>query len=168
MKNNICVLSIDKRFSRIIGKHLSDNLDMFFADVNALIQFDIISIEEVESACGINYLKKLEESKVKHVLSYENTLITLNSDMLNNPKIYEYIKNNSIVIFLDMDKKSFVAKLNNQQLDKNDKQLQIDMFEDRTKIVEEMSDIVVDCSGKTTRTIIPFIIKRIVDFYKHA
>ena len=127
MKSNICVLSVDKRYSRIVGKHLSDCLDMFFADVNALLEFDIINIDEAEQTCGVGYIKKLEESKVKHVVSYDNTLLTLNADMLNSQKIHDYIKNKSLVIFLDMDKKSFVAKLNNQKLDKSDRKLQIDM-----------------------------------------
>lgn len=168
MKNNICVLSIDKRYSRIIGKHLSDSLDMFFADVNALIEFDIINLEEAEKVCGVGYIKKLEESKVKNVVSYDNTLLTLNADMLNSQKIYDYIKNRSLIVFLDMDKKSFIAKLNNQKLDRSDKKLQIDMFDDRRKLTKEMSDIVVDCSGKTTKTILSLINKKIVEFYKHA
>lgn len=168
MKNNICVLSIDKRYSRIIGKHLSDSLDMFFADINALIEFDIINIDEAQSVCGIDYIKKLEETKVKHVVSYDNTLFTLNSDMFNNPKIFEYVKNNSLVIFLDMDEKSFVAKLNNQKLDKNDRKIQIDMFCDRTKIVYEMSDVVIECSGKSTREVLSLLIKKIVEYYQHA
>lgn len=168
MKNNICVLSIDKRYSRIIGKHLSDSLDMFFADINALIQFDIIDLEEAESVCGLNYIKKLEESKVKNVLSYDNTLLTLNSDMLNTQKICDMIKDKALVIFLDMDKKSFVAKLNNQKLDKIDRKIQIDMFEERTKITKELGDIVIDCSGKTTKTILSLISKKLFEFYKNA
>ena len=161
-------MSIDKRYSRIIGKHLSDSLDMFFADINALIQFDIIDLEEAESVCGLNYIKKLEESKVKNVLSYDNTLLTLNSDMLNTQKICDMIKDKALVIFLDMDKKSFVAKLNNQKLDKIDRKIQIDMFEERTKITKELSDIVIDCSGKNTKTILSLISKKLFEFYKNV
>lgn len=165
MKNNICVLSIDKRYSRIVGKHLSDALDMFFADINALIEFDIINLEEAEKIVGVSYIKKLEESKVKNVNSYDNTLFTLNSDMLNNPNILKHIQNNALVIFLDMDKKSFVAKLNNQKLDKSYKNLQIDMFEDRTAIIRDCCDIVVECTGKSTKTLIPIIKNKIIAYY---
>ncbi len=166
MKSNICLLSIDKRYSRTISKQVAKALDMYYADVNALILFDISDTDEVLRLCGVNYLHKLETNKVKNVLSYDNTLFTLDFELLNQSKIKQMVQNNSLIVFLDMDKNSFCAKLKNQKLSKSDKQNQLDMFEDRRTVVKSFADIVVTCDGLNPVGVAKSLKTKLLDYYK--
>lgn len=166
MKSNICVVCVDKRYSRTISKMLANALDMFFADVNALIEFDLMCVEEVEKMCGVEYLQKIEYSKVKNVATYENTLFTLNCEMFGQQRIKEVVAKNALVVFVDMTKQSFWAKLKNQRLTKNDKQNQLDMYDDRTNLLREMSDICVCCDDLGARSVVSEIRSKILCFYK--
>lgn len=166
MKSNICILSIDKRYCRTISKILATSLNMYYADINELIVFDLQDVDEVRNLCGFEYVQKLELSKVKFVSTFENTLFTLDSHMLNNVKIYDTISKHALVIFLDMDKNTFYAKLKNQKLAKSDKQNQKDMFDDRSQILRPKSDIVIKCDGLKPNEVVRLIKEKILLFFK--
>lgn len=166
MKSNICVLSIDKRYCRTISKTLATSLNMYYADINELIVFDLQDVDEARKLCGFDYVQKLEVSKVKFVSTFENTLFTLDSHMLNNALISDIVSKNALIIFLDMNKNSFSAKLKNQKLDKSDKQNQIDMFCDRTNVVRPKADIVVCVDGLKPNEVVRKIKSEILAFYK--
>lgn len=166
MKSNICVLSIDKRYCRTISKLLATSLNMYYADINELIVFDLQDVDEAKQLCGLEYIQKIEVSKVKFVSTFENTLFTLDSHMLNNDKIADTISKNALTIFLDMNKKSFCAKLKNQKLTKSDKQNQTDMFDDHTNVLRPKADIVVKCDGLKQNEVVRLIKEKILSYYK--
>lgn len=166
MKSNICVLSIDKRYCRTISKILATSLNMYYADINELVVFDLQNVDEAKQLCGIEYVQKIEVSKVKFVSTFENTLFTLDSHMLNNDKISDTISHNALIIFLDMEKSSFCSKLKNQKLNKSDKQNQVDLFCDRTKVLRPKADIVVKCDGLKPNEVVKLIKEKILSFYK--
>lgn len=165
MKSNICVIAVDKRYSRTVAKLLSRALSTNYADINRLIEYELMDVDEVVRLCGEEYLRKLEYSKVKNVSSFENTLFTLDCELLGRDGHCDVVKKNALLIFLSMSKASYCAKLKNQKLGKNDKQNQIDVFDDRNALFGEMADIVVECDGLDAGKVVKKIKNSIVEYF---
>ena len=58
MKNNICIFGMVKDYTSKVAKRVADKFEMFFADVDALIEFDLINTNMVKDICGKEYLEK--------------------------------------------------------------------------------------------------------------
>ena len=107
-KKNICVIGMSPEFADSIAELLADKLDMFFANVNDLIEFDLIDVAETEVVCGRDYLLKIEQKKVKEVCSYENTIVTMDYSILNDDENIKTIKENCLLIYLKLNIENFL------------------------------------------------------------
>lgn len=166
MKNSICIVGLINDFTKKIAKALADELEMFYADVNELLQFDLIDINEAQKKSGKNYILKLETSKVKTVSTYENTVFTLNYSSLINNNNYEYVKENSLIIYLKLGEKTFLKVLENQNLTKNQKHLQAVVFKDRDKLCNKICDIKISVRSLDEKVIIKNLIYALQEYYK--
>lgn len=165
MKNNICVIGLANKYTKHIASRLARTLEMYFADVDDLIDFDVISKEETINLCGREYLEKIERKKVKQAVSFENTLVTLNHTLLNDVKNCERIDENCLVIFLKISHELYEKKLTNEKVKKLGKILALSLINERNTICESMSDIIVECDGKTLTNIIQEIKQEIIKYY---
>ncbi len=163
LKSNICLIGLAKSYTKNVAKHLSEKLGMYFGDLEDLMQFDLIDIESAKNICGADYINKVEESKMKMLSSFENTLFTLNYDLLNLEKNLKIVKSKSIVIFLLLNKKNATNKLKRAGVKNNDLLLQLDMLETRSKLCEKIADLVIDCNDLTMNKVLSKIKKSLYD-----
>ena len=146
MKNNICIFGMVKDYTSKVAKRVADKFEMFFADVDALIEFDLINTNMVKDICGKEYLEKQERKKVKQVATFENTLITLRFALLNDDSNLKVLNENCLMIYLKLDKPTYDKKLGRNKNDKLNKLINLSVFDERNKILEEKADLIVDCS----------------------
>ncbi len=85
MVSNITIFGLNNTFAKEVGRFLSDELEMFFADVMELLKFDFINLVEAQNIVGKEYILKQERVKIKTLSSYENTIISCDFRSLNTP-----------------------------------------------------------------------------------
>ncbi len=159
MKSNICVVGLVKSYTKSVAKKLSARLGMFFGDLDDLMQFELIDIENVKNICGETYIDKVEASKMKMLASFENTLFTFNYNILNLEKNLKVIKDKSIIIFISLNTKNATNKLRRAGIKNSEMALELDMLEVRDKLIRKYADIVVDGNDITIDKVI-FEIKK--------
>ena len=114
---------------------------MFFANIGDILEYNLINDNMLEIA-GKEYFDVQQEKIIKSVCQYENTVICGTFEILINN--VEYIKKNSLLIYLKLDKKAVEKYENN---DKNIKFFIKDItFEQENKLCSDFADIVAEMS----------------------
>lgn len=166
MKKNITIVGLAKDYTKKIAKKFADKLEMYYADITDLIQFDLLDIAEAEKTCGKEYIRKIEASKIKTVTTYENSIITVNYNALNNETNLGYIKENTLLIYLHLSKEELIEKLNEDVANANQIKLAQSVYDERDFILSRLSDITINVKDLTDIKLIKMIGKAILDYYK--
>ena len=109
MKPNVILIGFDQIFNKKIGMYLADKLDMFFVDVEELIEYNLINSKEALLKCGRDYIEKEERKTVRSVSEYENTIASISYDIFLNNK--HFFEGNNIKILLRPKKVNQVEKI---------------------------------------------------------
>lgn len=165
LKKNICIIGLATNFTKTIAKTLADKLDMFYADINDLLRFDLLDINEAKKLAGKNYILKLETSKIKTVASYENTIITLNYSSLTNNENFEILKRECLIIYLKLTKSLYEKHIEQDKLTKSQKAIALTVFKDRDFISQNVTDIMVKVNTKNESKLQDIILEEITHYY---
>ena len=147
LKRNLAILSLSNNYSREIGKKIADNFDMFFVDLNDLMEYNLINDNMIEVA-GREYFEGERTKLVKSLSQYENSLVVGDLELFFEQNNIVYLKNNYIVIYLHFDKKSLVKYEKNFEIQRN-----LSAFLEEDKICEIFKDIKVDVFGDIEKDI---------------
>lgn len=164
-KTNICVIGLSKLFTDEVCKQLSTNLEMYYANLDEILEYELMDINKVEKFCGIEYLIKEEKSILSRVCSYENAVINVDYSIINNKSMLDIIKSNCLIVYLKLTKSKYESLQNFLNLRENEKSLNLDVFDDRDFICESVSDIVIHCEQNDTCDLINAICKEILNYY---
>lgn len=167
MKKNICIIGLSNTFTKNIAKRLADRLEMFYADINELLKFDLLDVDQAKELTSSKYIQKLESKKIKTVASYENTVITLDYSALTNNDNYEIIKNDCLIIYLKTTKEFYKKSLQEQELTKSQKTININLYKDRDYISSKVSDIIIKLNAKNIDNVLDIIIKETLSYYNN-
>ncbi len=166
VKNSICIVGLPYLFTKYVAKQFADELEMFYADVNDLLQFDLLDRKEAEKKSGKAYILKLETSKVKTVSSYENTVYTLTYSAITQNNNYEHMKENSLVIYLKLGEKTYEKALEGEKLTKSQKELALAVYKDRDYICSKISDIQVVVRSLEPKLNVSHLKKAVESYYE--
>ena len=166
MKTNICVYGLTEDYVKKIAKRVSNKFEMFFADVDALIEFDLINTQMVEEVCGKEYLEKLERKKVKNTATFENTLLSLKFSLINDEMNRKVLDENCLMVYIKLNEESFEKKLSKSSKEKLNRILSMAVFKERDKLLESYADIVVDCSDLNVYSATVKVQDKIFDYYE--
>ena len=164
-KANICIIGLSKLFTDDVGKQLSIKMDMFYANVQEIIEFEIMDMDRMEEVCGADYLIKQERTIIKRLCTYDNTIINIDYSNLNNETTLDIVQENCLVIYLKLNEKRYLKELDIDNVSANEKALCKDVFRDRDFLCEKLADIVVNCEDYTAKDLIDIIIENILKFY---
>lgn len=164
-KTNLCFIGLTKNFTDNICKKLSAQLEMYYANVQKIIEFELIDIESVEEKCGIEYLLKEEIKIINRISCFENTLINIEYSNLNNESNLKSIRDNCLIVYLRLDSERFEKELLKDNLTTNQSTIAKDLFVDRDFICKNISDIFINCLDLKTEDIIEIIIDQILKYY---
>lgn len=166
MKTNITILSGLNDYKKKIAKLLSNKLDMFYVDVNELMEFNLVNISKAIKSAGKDYVEMLEAKTLKTVAGYTNSVITLDFSSINNSNSLELIEKSSLIIYLKLDIKNYLKLFKKQKgCNINLLQLEEKLFDDRDKILTKISDVVVKCSCIKQKDVINEILNGINNYY---
>ena len=164
-KSNVCVVGLSKMFTDNVCQELANKLDMFYANVSKLFEYELTDLDKVEELCGIEFLVKEEVSIIKRTCTYDNTLICIEYPLLNNREILKIVKDNCLLIYLGVPQDRFNKELDILEQSKSIKIIEKDAFVDRDYICRNMADLVVDCEDIEIELLVTRIIEKLVEYY---
>lgn len=160
IKNNIAILCLSNNYAKYLGKKFADNLDMFFANISDILEYNMIDENMLETA-GKEYFDAQQERVIGSVCQYENTVICGNFEILINN--VDRLKNNSLLVYLKLDKK-IIKKY--EKDDKNSKFFIKEItLEQEDKLCTDCADIVISIADNDNQNI-EAIKNSIINYYK--
>ncbi|MBE5738499.1 MAG: hypothetical protein E7354_02095 [Clostridiales bacterium] len=162
---NICIVGLTKLFTDEVCKELSSRLEMFYANVDDLLEYELIDKVKVEEVCGKEYLIKEELSVIRRVCSFDNTIINIDYINLNNDTALEYVKGSCVLIYLELPRERFRKELEREEQSFNQRIISVDLFEDRDFVCKGLADIIVPCDELDLEGTLSKINEMILDYY---
>ena len=154
-KKNICIIGLMGSGKSIIGKDLSEYLNLKFYDTDKEIELKTNkTISKIFEEQGEPYFRKIEEKMCIKLLSQNNCVISLGGGSIINRNIRNEIKQNSYSIFLKVKLSNLLKRLKtskkrpllNNKINK--KETLKNLFEDRRKFYERADFIVNNNNDK--------------------
>lgn len=150
---NIVIISLNDKFCKSVGVQLADSLEMFNANCEEMIVYDLINPKEVLQKCGIEYLKKRERAVVRNCSEYENTILSVSYDLFSS--------------FGDVFKQSLIIYIKLPQGKQDKVPNEID-FSVRDRYLLEKSHLVIELEQKSIKKCKDLIIKKLGEFYENC
>ena len=104
-KSNLVVLCLSNNYSRQIGKKLADFFELFFVDLNDILEYNLVDSNMLQTA-GHDYFESQKQKVIKSVGEYENTLVVGDAELFLSSKNISHLLNNFVIIYLQFDKDS--------------------------------------------------------------
>lgn len=152
-KINILVVSLNDKFCKNVATRLADKLDMFVADCQQMIIYELTNPKQVLEKCGFEYLLKRERSVMKHCSEFYNTVMSIDFELFK--EFYEHF-DKSIIVYLRLPEEK-TSKVANK----------ID-YEVRDNLLMQKSHIVVELDKCLVIQSIKNIIAELGEFYENC
>ncbi len=169
MKTNMAIICLLDNYSKNVSKLLSERLEMYYVNVEEMVQFELGDQQHILKTLGEKegkkYIEKCEERVVKNVTSFENTIICINPTPMFSNKNFERIIETCYVVYLQISPKFFEQRCKFSG-DYIDEELANIAFTDRDKHYVQNSDIVINCSTFKEQKTAKKLLKRVIKFFK--
>ena len=169
MKTNIALICLLPNYGKNVSKLLGEKLDMFYVDVDEMVEFDLGDVDHIlqtlGSKDGRKYIRESETRVVKNVSSFENTIITINPMMMFSNRNLARVTKSSYVVYLQISPK-FLAQRAQQSGDEINEKLLTMAFTERDKIYVQNSDIVMNCSTYKDIKAVKKLLSAILKFFR--
>ena len=149
-KKNICITGLMGSGKSMIGKELSNYLNLKFFDTDKEIELKTKkSINKIFEEEGESYFRDIEEKICVELLNHNNCVISLGGGSISNEKIRKVISKNSISIYLQVNLKNLYNRLKSSKkrplLNNNLNKMETleKLYNDR-KVFYEKSDFIVN------------------------
>lgn len=129
--NKIVIVSLYEKFSTLVAKAISKDVNMLFCSARELLAYEIADRKLMEERCSVEYLKKQENRVLKNLASYENVCVSISYERFMES--FEYFEENSIIVFIDLPKTYIKQK----------SKISFVRFNERKKRLEETSTLCV-------------------------
>ena len=166
MVSNICMVGLLKTYTKNVAKCVADALEMFYADVRELMEFDLINLAEASKIAGLDYIEKQECNKIKTLATYENTIFTLDYLSLNNEKNLESVKTGCLLIYLKLGATYFNKLLKREDIPNSEEILLKTMHTEHSKLLSEYADVVVEVNNDK-QNVTNLILNKIEEYYEN-
>ena len=137
--NKILVVSDCVKFTKNIGKQLSQSLGMMFCDVDDLVEYELIDKDKIKEICSADYLKDREKKVMQHFASFENVVGSVDAAyFLKNSKI---LKKNTLVVFVKLPKSFVDCNASEiEKLSQTDRETRLQSLANATVVVRKTDD----------------------------
>ena len=169
MKTNIALICLLPNYSKNISKLLSDKLDMFYVNVEEMVDFELGDLEHILNTLGERdgrkFIRDSENKIIKNVSNFENTIISINPITMFANRNFDRISKTSYIVYLQIAPKFFKIRAQETADEISESMLNI-AFTERDKMYVDRSDIVVNCSSYKTSKAVKKVVSSINSFFK--
>ena len=149
---NIVLVCLDGKLCRSVSEKLSEKLDMFFADLKAYIEYDLMDTKAVLETCGIEYFDEREFMASANFPKFSNSVLTVDFDLFKKNR--KAFTKQSLIIYLKLAKK----------LINKAETVNILAFDSHDKYLEKESNLTIEIK----HTAVTKAVKEIINFLGEA
>jgi shikimate kinase len=162
---NITLIGMAGVGKSYIGRLLAEKLNYKFIDVDEIIEKKANKkLQQIVDEDGENKLLKLEEEAVLDIGKVEDTVISPGGSVVYSEEAMRFLKNNSIIIFLNDSLENIKKNINNIEnrgiIGLKNKSFE-ELFEERMMLYSRYADIVINISGLDVGKIVEEIMQQI-------
>ena len=150
---NIVLVSLNDKLCKSAGELLAESLEMFSANCEEMIIYDLINPKEVIEKCGIEYFKKREKAVIRNCSEYENTVFSINYSLL---KSYQELFDHSVIIYIQLPK---------EKQDKVPNEIDFDV---RDTFLADVCQIIVKMEQKSSKKCVEQILEKLGEYYENC
>ncbi len=137
MGKNIILVSGYDKFVREQAKKIADEKNILFADVDAILEYNIQDEYEVLNKCGLTYLNKLKDKTMKDIAGYENTFIYFPLNLYINNNNFEIFKDCGKILFVEPNNELLYSLYkNDNSISEDEKKVQLSAYNIRSKLAK--------------------------------
>ena len=162
MKSSLALVGLNEGFVSQLALALSDELNMFYANVKEIIEYEVFDAQEIEKKCGLEYLNNLRQKSFKNIVDYENSVIDLPFSIYSYESNSTLISKNAIVVYVCIDKELFDKSIQGQE--KESIEVQKLAYENRHQFCIKHADIIVEMKNLATKLNVNKIKKQLLLF----
>jgi len=158
-----------------VGKYLASQLKYSFVDIDFLIEEKCsLKVHEIINQYGIEYFRHLESEALIQLDNNKHTVVSTGGGILLNENNITFMKNNGLMIYLNVSIDELKKRLNDSELMKRPllKVNTLDkIYEERKEAYLFYSDLMILCEDFTVKEISQHIIslleKKAIDTKLH-
>lgn len=143
MKTNLVIVSLIDSKTKKIAEQLANDLDLYFADINDILDYNLYNAGDIEKNCGLEYLNKLKQKTIREISSYENTLISISNNLFVADNNAQNLNKYGTVVFINYSKQTinkYIESLSSSE-EKNTFNVMMLAYNDIVKICTENCDV---------------------------
>ena len=91
-------------FNNSVASILCEKLAMHMLNFSKLMEFELADKDEIITKCGVEYFENLENKLIKSVVSYENSVIVINYDLLTYNNNHQHFAPSAYTFYLRFEK----------------------------------------------------------------
>ncbi|MEC9205775.1 MAG: shikimate kinase [Pseudomonadota bacterium] len=143
-----------------IGKALSKKINRKFFDTDQeIIRNENSNIGQIFNRYGENYFRELEYKTLLKLKDNNNSIISTGGGIVLKKENIDIMKNNGIIIFLNIDVKEQIMRIKNKKnrplLDSKDPEKDLlNMKDSRDKVYNSIANLKIDVSSDTKNGIV--------------
>lgn len=150
---NIILSGLSGSGKTTVGRMLAKMTGRAFIDLDVLIEESTgMTIPEIFKNCKEEGFREIESRLTKRVSLLKNTVIALGGGTLTRRRNYEYLKENGMIVFLDVSLDTLILRLEGdcsrpllEAQDLNEKKEKLSrLYRERIKTYRETADIVIN------------------------
>ena len=138
LERNLAILCLSNNYGKIFGKKVADFLEMFYVNIEDILEYNLISEDMLKSA-GIEYFEKEKQKIIDAITDYDNSLFVCNLNTFFEKDNISKFKPNCVVIYLRFDRNCLENIEQNYEIKRR-----LYAFEEEDKLCVHFADIVVD------------------------
>lgn len=143
MKTNLVIVSLIDAKTKQIATKLATDFDLYLADVNDILEYNLFNAGEIEKNCGLEYLNKLKRKTIKEIGTYENTLISISNNLFVADNNVKNLNKYATIVFINFSKpviEKYINSLTTQE-EKNQFEVMMLAYEEIKTVCLENCDI---------------------------
>lgn len=145
MKKNIVVVGFLGELNDHVCKKLSDDLNMFYANIADMVAYELSCADEMITTCGLDYYQEQEEKVLKRLSTFENTLFCFGYQYFVDYS-KKYFAKNCHIIYLKVPQQKLEMQIRkNNDVETWSSAIDVIDFDQRNRNLEKMSDVVIEC-----------------------
>ena len=153
---NILIVCLDKVLRQDIIRVLSKELGFLYADIDEILEFEILNNSSAPLAEANNKLMELEQSSINRALQFNKCVLGVSKELFVSNDNFEMFKMPRVFVLLS--KAHLIAR---SKWDANKLEQELLMFDKVDSLVKQNCDIVVDKGAKSVEDICKEIVSQL-------
>jgi shikimate kinase len=147
-KKNIVLIGMPSAGKSTIGKILAEKKGKNFVDTDIVIKNkQNMPLRDIVNTQGLAKFLEIQETAILE-MNVENHIIATGGSVVYSNVAMDHLKNLGVVVYLKLDFSVIEERVApDRRFARKSEQSLLDLYNERTPLYEEYSDIIIDCSN---------------------